>query len=257
MKYTKELLAEILQEGGAVVLEEYEKYNQRMHIKFRCKCGKEDEKKFEMLNVYRSPYCDECSRKINIERRNHTWMTKYSVSNISNHQETKEKIQKSYIEKYGDHPKRTKEVQEKWKKTCLDKYGGHPNQNPDIQAKAEINAFQYKEYTLPSGKVVKIQGYEDAALNELLDNFDEEDIILGKGNVPRIPYMCNEGVNRIYFPDFFIESMNTILEIKSDWTLKLKTCRLDEKAKAVKQKGYEFEVWVYDANKKNKRILKF
>ncbi len=53
------------------------------------------------------------------------------------------------------------------------------------------------------------------------------------------------------------ELLDTILEIKSEWTLTLKTCRLDEKAKAVKKAGYNYEVWVYDANKKNKRSLTF
>lgn len=257
MKYTKELLEEILQEGGAFILEEYEKYNQRMHIKFRCKCGKETEKRFEMLNKYRVPYCEECAQIIIKERSKETCMKKFGVPNAGLNKEIKEKIKESYIKRFGGHPKQTKEVQEKWKQTCLEKYGGHPNQNPTVHAKAEINSFQYKDYTLPSGKIIKYQGYEDAALDELLEYFDEDDIIIGRCNIPTIPYVCNEGINRIYFPDFFIQSMNTILEIKSDWTLKLKTCRLDEKANAVKKSGYEFEVWVYDGNKKNKRILKF
>ena len=52
VKYTKEILEEILAEGGATVLEEYPKYNQRMRVKFRCECGLETSKRFEMLNLY-------------------------------------------------------------------------------------------------------------------------------------------------------------------------------------------------------------
>lgn len=257
MKYTKELLEEILKEGGATLFGEYERYNQRVRIKFQCKCGKEDEKKFEMLNLYRLPYCNECCKNIVSEKYRKTCMDKYGVSNVGLNTEIKKKIKDSYIKNFGDHPKRTKEVQEKWKKTCLEKYGGHPNQNPTVQAKAEENAYKYKDYKLPSGKVVKIQGYEDWALDELLEYFDEDDIIIGRGNIPRISYKCDEDINRIYFPDFYIESMNTILEIKSEWTLKLKTCRLNEKAKAVKEEGFDYEVWIYHNHKKNKRILKF
>ena len=36
MKYTRENLIGILQEGGATVLEEYPRYNQRLVVKFRC-----------------------------------------------------------------------------------------------------------------------------------------------------------------------------------------------------------------------------
>ena len=110
---------------------------------------------------------------------------------------------------------------------------------------------------MPSGKLVKIQGYEDKALDELLEHFTEEEITVGRGNVPSIAYISKEGKKRIYFPDFFIEPMNTILEIKSEWTLQLSTCRLEEKAKAVIDKGYSFEVWVYDNKKEKKEVLTF
>lgn len=61
MKYTNEVLEEILTEGEATVLEVYAKYNQRMRVRFRCSCGVETSKRFEMLNLYRLPYCEECN----------------------------------------------------------------------------------------------------------------------------------------------------------------------------------------------------
>lgn len=257
MKYTKELLETILNEGQATVLEQYETYNQRMYVRFRCKCGKDGKKRFEMLNLYKSPFCEDCSKKVNLERRNNTWQEKYGVMNIFQTNETIQKINTKFQDKYGGHPKRTKEVQEKWLKTCFEKYGGHPNQNQDIQAKSEKKSFKHRDYILPSGKPVKIQGYEDKAIEELLEYFTEDEIIIGRGNVPIIPYTCNDGKQRVYYPDFFIKPMNTILEIKSEWTLTLKSCRLEEKAKSVIVAGYRYEVWVYDSQKKNKRILNF
>lgn len=257
MKYTRELLEKILEEGGATLIGDYIKYNQRLNIIFRCKCGNETSKRFEILNIHRCPYCRECSKVIHSERYKKTCLEKYGVSNASKNEETINKIQETFKEKYGCHPKQSAEVQEKWRATCLAKYGGHPNQNSEIQAKAEKNAFQYKNYKLPSGKIVKIQGYEDKALDELLEKFIEDEIYIGKGIVPRIPYICKEGKNRIYFPDFFIEPINTILEIKSEWTIKLNTCRLEEKAKAVLSEGYKYEVWIYDNHKKTKGILTF
>lgn len=257
MKYIRELLDIILQEADATLVGTYEKYNQRMRITYRCKCGKEANKRFEMLNLYRCAYCEECSKKIYVERRNKTWKDKYGVENIFQTSETIEKINKTYQEKYGDHPKRTKEVQEKWKATCFEKYGGHPNQNPEVQAKAEQTSFKHRDYVMPSGKVVKIQGYEDKAIDELLECFTEDEIINGRANVPHLRYLCKEGKQRLYYPDFYIQPLNTILEIKSEWTLKLQTCRLEEKAKAVLEAGYRYEVWVYNTTKEKKQILVF
>ena len=257
MKYTKELLESLLREGGATLLEEYSRYNQRLYVKFRCKCGVETTKRFEMLNVHKCPYCEECSKRVSAERGKQTCLTKYGVSNASKTKEVINKIQDVFQDKYGNHPKRMKETQEKWKATCLEKYGGHPNQNPEVQAKAEHTSFQHRDYTMPSGKVVKIQGYEDKALGELLEHFVEEEICVGRGRVPRIHYECAEGNNRVYFPDFYVKPTNTILEVKSEWTLKLQTCRLQEKAKAVLASGYRFEVWVYDGHKANKQVLAF
>lgn len=257
MKYTKDLLESILHEGGATLLQEYPRYNQRLVVAFRCKCGTETTKRFEMLNLHRNPYCQTCTLVAMKQKQINTSISKYGVSNAAMTEEKKKKQQDAWILKYGCHPKQNKEVQEKWKATCLEKYGGHPNQNPEVQAKAEHTSFQHRDYTMPSGKTVKIQGYEDKALDELLEHFVEEEISVGRGSVPSIHYICKEDKNRIYFPDFYIQPTNTILEIKSEWTIQLQTCRLQEKANAVIANGYRFEVWVYDAKKANKRILTF
>lgn len=248
MAYSKELLQEILEEGQATVLEEYDQYTQRLRVKFRCKCGEETSKNFEMLKLYRLPYCVKCSLQIKEEHKVKTCMEKYGVKNTAMLEDVKEKIQKTYEKKFGDHPKRLKEVQEKWKQTCLEKYGGHPNQNRDVQIKAEKNCYKFKEFTFPSGKKVKYQGYEDLAIEELLKKYSENDICIGRGEVPIIKY---ESYNktRVYFPDIFLKTSNTIIEVKSEWTLTLKTARLTDKAIAVKALGYNFEVWVYSSKK--------
>lgn len=248
MKYTKALLEEILAEGSATVLEEYLKYNQRLHVKFRCVCGEITEKKFEMLNLYRLPYCEKCSLKKKEERKVATCMKKYGVTNTGGLPEVQEKIQKMYIEKYGGHPKQNADVQEKWKQTCLEKYGGHPNQNREVQLKAEKNSYKFKELTLPSGKIIKYQGYENLAIIELLTNYNENDIMIGRGEVPIIKYQSGEK-ERVYFPDLYIKSINTIIEVKSEWTIQLHSARIDDRAKGVKDAGYHFEVWFYNDKK--------
>lgn len=255
MKYTKELLEGILREGNATVLEEYSRWNQRMRVKFRCSCGVEADKRFEMLNRYRLPYCEECSKIKMIEKGRKTCMEKYGVENASRLDEVKEKIQQTYQEKYGDHPKRTKKVHEKWVATCLEKYGGHPNQNREVQAKSDFKGCHYKEYKFPSGKTIKVQGYENLALDTLITQFDERQIIVGKANVPVIEYEIDEK-KHVYFPDIYIPHENKIIEVKSEWSLKYPT-HVEEKAEATVLAGYIYEIWVYNGNKKMTRKIAY
>ena len=259
MKYTKELLEDILKEGGAVGLETYEIYNQRLRVKFVCSCGVETLKKFEMLNVYRLPYCEGCSKVKIIEKGKATCMEKYGVDNASKNEEIKKKITDGWKEKYGGHPKQTKEVQDKWKSTCDKVYGGHPNQNKEVQgrspsreqssqAKSESTSYKFKDYMMPSGKIVKVQGYENIALDELVQKYKEEDIVVGRSNIPTIEYHIND-VKHVYFPDFFIKSENKIIEVKSEWTIQLRRGNVQEKALATIKAGYKYEIWIYNVKK--------
>jgi hypothetical protein len=242
--YSEELLTKILKDGDATLDGSYKKFNQRMRIDFICKCGVKTNKRFEMLNVHRMPYCKECSVKEMIEKQKKTWLAKYGVTNIGMVPEKIEKIKQTCLEKYGGHPKTNKEVQEKWKETCLEKYGGHPNQNKEVQAKSEATSYHYKEYMMPSGNVIKYQGYENLALDELIYMYDEEDIIIGRTNIPTIEYYVND-IKHVYFPDFFIKSENKIVEVKSEWTVQLKRGNIEEKASATVKAGYKYEIWVY------------
>ena len=248
MKFSKELLQEILEEGNATVLEDYARYNQRLVVKFQCVCGEVAEKRFEMLNMYRLPYCKECSLKKSVERSEKTCMEKYGVRNAAMLAEVREKIDKAYEERYGCHPKRTKEVHEKWINTMKERFGGHHNQNREVQIKAEQNSYKFKEFTMPSGKIIKYQGYENLAIIELLKLYDEKDIYIGRADVPIIKYKSDEK-ERVYFPDIYVKSINKIIEVKSEWTIKLQSARIDDRAKSVKEDGYAFEVWVYNDKK--------
>ena len=248
MKYTEELLDQILQEGGAQVKEKYSNYNQRLRVTFHCQCGVETTKRFEMLHVHRLPYCEGCSKKYMIEKAKATCMKKYGVSNAGQSEEIKKKINETYTTKYGMHPLKTDEVKSKRVKTCLEKYGGHPNQNKEVQIKSEASSFAFKDYMMPSGTIVKYQGYEDLGLNELVKLYEEEDISIGRSAIPSIVYHVDQK-KHVYFPDFFIRSENKIIEIKSEWTIQLKRGNIEEKAQATVKAGYAYEIWVYNDKK--------
>jgi hypothetical protein len=98
---------------------------------------------------------------------------------------------------------------------------------------------------MPSGQIRKVQGYEPFALDALLKTYTEDQIKTDRRDVPRIPYTVDEK-QRYYFPDIFIPHVNTIVEVKSTWTLKCKADNVDLKKKATKEKGYVYELWCFD-----------
>ena len=178
-----------------------------------------------------------------------TCLKKYGVEVPSQNNEVKDKIKKTNLKKYGcENYFKTDKCKEKSKATCLKKYGvEHISQNPIIAEKQLKNNYKSKEYIFPSGRVEKIQGYENFALNELLqNNILEEDIVVSRKNVPEIWFLNTNGKKSRYFVDCFIKSQNKCIEVKSIWTLQNKRKEVFLKQQAVKDKGYKCEIWVYD-----------
>ena len=135
--------------------------------------------------------------------------------------------------------------------TTFNKYGvKFPLQNKDISEKSLIKSFYTKDYVFPSNNIIKYQGYENFALNDLIkQNVQENDIITSRKLVPTIWYNINENKHR-HFVDIFIPSKNLCIEVKSEWTLKFKNDVIFLKQLAGKELGYNYEIWVYD-NKGN------
>jgi hypothetical protein len=102
---------------------------------------------------------------------------------------------------------------------------------------------KYKEYVMPSGAVVKLQGYEPQVLTELLKTYSEDDIIIGikemNAEIGRIQYTFN-GTQHTYYPDFYIKSTNTIVEVKSKYTFEIHKEKNLAKEHACLQQGFNF-----------------
>jgi len=97
-------------------------------------------------------------------------------------------------------------------------------------------------------KLIRHQGYENLALDELVKLYDELDIMTGRLHIPSIVYHIND-IKHVYFPDIYIKSENKIIEVKSEWTIKLKRGNVEEKALATIKSGYKYEIWVYNDKK--------
>jgi len=150
-------------------------------------------------------------------------------------------------ERYGGKsPMNSDSVKQTYRIRFTEKYGvENPGQVSSIRNRA-INTGKNKEYILPSGRIIKIQGFEGNTLDELLLKYNEDDIIVGSsGNVPVIKYINELEKNSIYFPDFHIPKDNLILETKSlYWYEKFKEKNL-LKEKACIAAGFNFKWMIY------------
>jgi len=178
-----------------------------------------------------------------------TNLEKYGCEYGLQNEEVKEKRRMSNLEKYGyENPLQREEIKEKCKITCLKKYGvEYVSQNQEIYEKQTKNSYYLKDYTFPSGKIIKVQGYENYALNELVkENIDESNIITGSKNVPEIWYTDNIGKKHRHFVDIYIPSQNKCIEVKSTWTFKKQKDIVLLKQQAAKKLNYLYEIWIYD-----------
>ena len=183
-----------------------------------------------------------------------TNMKKYGVEHFTQTDIMKEKTKETVLNKYGvKHVSQFDEFKEKTKKTNIEKYGvEYVTQCPEIHEKQTKKSYYLKDYTMPSGNIIKIQGYENYALDELIkQNIDEKDIITGSKNVPEIWYTDSTDKKRRHFVDIFIPSQNKCIEVKSTWTFKKQKDIVLLKQKSAKSLNYLYEIWIYD-NKGNK-----
>ena len=108
------------------------------------------------------------------------------------------------------------------------------------------SSFKFKDYKFPSGKIVKIQGYEYKALDELLVTYHEDSIYVN--DIPIIEYIGSDNRKHFYHPDIYIPEENLIIEVKSKWTYSGKTEWLATnilKEKACISAGFNFRWMIY------------
>jgi len=102
----------------------------------------------------------------------------------------------------------------------------------------------YYKFTFPSGRIVKLQGYEPQVLEQLLQIYNEDDIICEvkdiNKEIGKILYQY-KGKERRYYPDFYIKSTNTIIEVKSQWTFDKWKDKNLAKGRACIEQGFNFE----------------
>lgn len=174
---------------------------------------------------------------------------KYGVKNFIESDEFKSKSKKTLSARYGD-DKYLKFGSISFKKLMMEKYGVENCMHiPKFADKCQISglnsAYQYKSYRMPSGKIIKLQGYENKTLDKLFSlGYIEDEIKFKKVDMPEIWYFF-DGKKRRYYPDFFISHKNLIVETKSKYTYEIEKEKNLKKFDAVKQLGYNILTDIY------------
>lgn len=194
------------------------------------------------------------------KKKEQTCINRYGVDTISQAAHIKEKLKNNWANKtqeeinerstkmkmtclarYGvDSPIKVEYIKQQMQQTMLDKYGvEHALQNKELLDKAlKNNLFTYKTYKMPSGKILRLQGYEPQFLDYVFHNniLEETDILHEPFG---IEYKDINGKIRHYFPDFYIPKYNLIVEVKSKWTDQF-DFNIEQKKKSINAAGYNY-----------------
>lgn len=206
-----------------------------------------------------------------------TFQSKYGVDWGSELTAQKEKSKSTKLARYGDEKfnnntkasttrvnmsvEQKNKMNENRRQTNLTRYGvGCVMALPEYRKKSATSNSIGRDYSLPSGTVVGVRGYEDTVLNKLLEVYTEDEIKFHntRADTYELPIFTYVNVNQHtanYYPDFYIESENKIIEVKSKWWWdgnghEKYHSRLENnkrKVSAVLKEGYNYELWLFDS----------
>ena len=161
-----------------------------------------------------------------------TNLDKYGKEYYFQTNDKKQKSKETCIEKYGEeYYVQTQDFKNKSTKTWLQNYGvKHASQNIEVfnkGLKTRLLIHKYKDTNLT---------YQGSYEFDFINIFHDKIHII---NAPSIKYIF-EGKNRVYHPDFFIPSLNLIIEIKNKYLYKQNFEEIRAKEKATIAAGYNY-----------------
>jgi hypothetical protein len=194
------------------------------------KCAQEKVKKTCLINfgVTNASFSDEKKKK-----RVNTNIKKFGESNPFSNKEIQKKLKEISIEKYGtDNIFGSETFKKSMKIYNLEKYGvEYISQVPELYMKQQKSG--YRLHFHDNTKLFYRGTYE----KDFLDFCFSNKIVVKQGK--RIKYFF-ESKEHYYFSDYYIESKNLIVEIKSSWTYNKYIDKNLIKQKTTIENGYNY-----------------
>ena len=190
------------------------------------------------------------------EKRQKTCLEKYGDPHVVNSKYTREKTKEKLGVEYVQYLPNFGEIcTEGYKKNHNGESYHHTKDTVDRIIKTKIEKYgsllqsciKYYDYEFPSGRIEKVQGHEGLAIDRLLLDHDETDIIVGRKNIENEigSFSYNyEDKTHTYYPDIYVKSENRVIEVKSPYTYEKHEDRNRKKELCVLEKGVNFEFWV-------------
>ena len=114
------------------------------------------------------------------------------------------------------------------------------NYKEEHQIKCHNGSLKRKLYKLPSGEQIKVQGYEDDFLNYVFEKTKLQESDFNFKKRLKIEMSTKEVKNKNYYPDFYLNRYNLVIEIKSDYIYELQKKLNLKKERKTKEKGYYY-----------------
>jgi hypothetical protein len=244
-----------------------------------CKlCGKNNKYK-GLVCGYTEGCCKEHGLKLANEKRKETLLKTYGVENNFQRKDSKEKMKQTWLKKYGvDNPNKSRIVRDKIEKTNKEIYGSACSlANKDVRKKAEETCQKNYGAKNPfASEIIKqhlkeifIEKYGVENVLQNKDIFDKafktriliklykDTKILYQGsyeydflekfykffsdieNGPSLKYFT-DNKNKVYHSDFFIPSLNLVIEIKNHYLLEKYRDEILIKGETTKMLGYDY-----------------
>ena len=154
----------------------------------------------------------------------------------------------------------TKNVKQgKIQASMMEQYGVRFSlQVPEFSKKAHDAGCNTKEFQFPSGKVLSVQGYEPLALELLvMQDYDENDIITSRKQVPQIWWIDADGQEHRYYIDIYIKNENRLIEVKSDYRYEKDKDKIEFVWRTCVEMGYNYEVWIFDKHEELVELIHY
>jgi hypothetical protein len=123
------------------------------------------------------------------------------------------------------------------------------NYREEHQRKTLSGLAKKRPYTLPSGQIIGVQGYEGDFLDYVFKNTKLKEEDFDFENRIRIILSKKSIKNKHYYPDFYLKKYNLIIEIKSWYTFNMNIYLNKRKIKKTKEAGYNM-IMIKDKNYK-------